>query len=970
MAANAAVQSLPTLTTPEQVHNLTYEESQRGFPVHFRQVQVLYYNAALGNLFVFGSGHGIFVRMQGLPAIPAHAGDFLEIEGVANPGGYAAVVAHPQIRVTGKGALPQAPVYSLDHLLTGIEDCQWVAVEGVVRSFEIPKQTTSYSNQAASGDTNVLITLATGAGRLDVIVGESGGFDYARLVDARVRVQGVSAPRFNQNRQLIGIHLDAENFEQFHVLERGPEDPFALPIRALDSVLQYTPGVEPDHRIRVRGVVTANWDGRFLAIADAGHGLFVGAPMARDLKVGDVVDVAGFPALGDYSPILEDVIYRKVGTGALPPPIALSISEMFKGVADAEQVRIRGRLLKQTRTLQEVTLLISAEDRTFTAVLPLSPSSELPANLRDGSILDLTGTCYVEVFPNRTPRAVQILLRTPRDIVVVQPAPWWTAADWLAALGTLLAAVLVALAWIARLRRHVRMQTIALEKAREEAAAIDDLARAMQEVTAQRKLTARVSAAGSEQIAQLGVGFNRMLSELEEGEMATRKAEAKLQRQALTDELTGLPNRRALSEQLARSLAVAEGDGSTAALLFIDLDGFKTVNDSLGHAVGDLLLIEVAQRLQSRIRKGDTLARLGGDEFTVLLTSLRERRDAEVVAGTLLEVLSEQFVFGGHEIVIGASIGISLFPQDGTDPTALLQQADSAMYAAKGNGKNQVRCFTAELGFSLRERLSLESQLRGAVARGEIHLQYQPEFDLLSHRLTRFEALARWTHPVLGKIPPGKFIPVAEDSGQIIALGAFVLRQACLEALKWQAIAPYPVHVAVNVSSLQFTRATFVEEVAQTLEETGLKPGLLQIELTESIMLTGADRAAATMTRLRSLGISLAIDDFGTGYSCLSYLPRLPFDTLKIDRSFVHELATRPGAKDIVSFLIALAHSLHMQVVVEGVETVEQLEIIKVLNGNEVQGFLMGRPMTNPQSLLGKDGDLMKFNVDLTGETV
>jgi diguanylate cyclase (GGDEF)-like protein len=717
-------------------------------------------------------------------------------------------------------------------------------------------------------------------------------------------------------------------------------------------------------------VVTANWDGRFLSIADAGHGLFVGTPTARDLKVGDLVDVAGFPAMGDYSPVLEDVVYRKIGTGTLPSPIALSVAEMFKGIADAEQVRVRGRLLKQTRTQNEVTLLITAEDHTFAAVLPVSPGSDLPANIRDGSILDLTGTCFVEVFPNHTPRAVHILLRSPRDIVVIQSAAWWTPGDTIAALGILLAAVLAALAWIARLRRRLRMQMVALEKAREEAAAIDDLARAMQEVTAQRKLTARVSAAGSEQIAQLGIGFNKMISELEEGEMATQKAEAQLQRQALTDELTGLPNRRALSEHLERSLAVAQREERMVAVLFIDLDGFKTVNDSLGHAVGDLLLVEVSQRLLSRIRKGDTLARLGGDEFTVLLTMLREPGDAEAVAVTLLEVLSEQFVFGGHEIVIGASIGISLFPQDGTDPATLVQQADSAMYAAKGNGKNQIRCFTAELGFSLRERLSLESQLRGAVARGEIHLHYQPEFDLRSHRLTRFEALARWTHPVLGKIPPGKFIPVAEDSGQIIALGAFVLRQACIEAVRWQAVAPYPVDVAVNVSSLQFARASFVEEVAQVLKETGLAPGLLQIELTESIMLTGAERAAATMTRLRSLGISLAIDDFGTGYSCLSYLPRLPFDTLKIDRSFVHELTTRPGAKDIVSFLIALAHGLHMQVVVEGVETIEQLEIIQILNGNEVQGFLMGRPIANPQSLSVIPEQRMKFNVDWIEHTV
>jgi diguanylate cyclase (GGDEF)-like protein len=890
--------------------------------------------------------------MRGHSTLPLHSGDLLDIQGVTGPGGYAPVVEQPHIQVVGRRPLPPAPQYSLDHLLTGIEDSQWVEVEGIVRSVAESRHITAYANQAASGGTTVLVTLATGAGRLDVIVREAGGLDYTRLVDARVVVDGVSGPRFNERRQLTGVHLFAQSLAQFRVLQRGPADPFSLPLRDLNTVMRYTPDVAPGHRIRVRGVVTANQEGHLISIADERYGLFIRTTGARDLKVGDLIDVAGFPAVGDYTPVLEDVVYRKVGAGPLPAPLVITAPEMFQGVADAELVRIRGRLLKQTRILQEQTLLISAGDRTFAAVLPVDQGQATLSRLREGSILQLTGTCFVEVNPDKTPRTVQILLRSPNDVTVLRLASWWTSQHTIVALVLLLGVVLAAFAWIGMLRRRVRRQMAALQKAREEAAAINDLARAMQEVASLRKFTARVSAAGSEQIAQLGIGFNKMLSELEEGDLAKKKAEAQLQHQALTDELTGLPNRRLLSDRLAHSLAIAQREQRILALLYIDLDGFKLVNDSLGHTVGDLLLIQVAQRLRSRIRQADTLARLGGDEFTVVLTTLRAPQEAEVVAKSLLDALAEQFLVEGHEIVIGASIGVSLFPQDGADPVALLQHADSAMYAAKSDGKNQVKCFTPELRSLANERLSLESQLRGAIARGEIHLHYQPEFDIRTQRLTRFEALARWTHPAFGMVSPAKFIPVAEESGQIIALGAYLLDQACREAVKWQAMAAYPIQVAVNVSSLQFARPTFVDEVEKTLDRTGLKPELLQIELTESIMLTGAERAAETMKRLRTLGVSLAIDDFGSGYSCLSYLPKLPFGTLKIDRSFVHELESHTGAKAIVRSLVTLAHSLDMQVVVEGVETTQQLEAVRKLGGNEVQGFLLGRPTPNPEMQL------------------
>jgi len=278
----------------------------------------------------------------------------------------------------------------------------------------------------------------------------------------------------------------------------------------------------------------------------------------------------------------------------------------------------------------------------------------------------------------------------------------------------------------------------------------------------------------------------------------------------------------------------------------------------------------------------------------------------------------------------------------------LMRQSDSAMYAAKRDGKNRVMYFTSEIGFQLQERLSLENQLRGAIARHEIFVHYQPEFDIASNRLIRFEALTRWIHPTLGRIPPDKFIPIAEETGLISALGAYVMEQACTEALRWQSLTVTPVQVAVNVSSIQFRRKDFVEEVSAILDRTGLRPDLLQLELTESVMMSGSHCTAATMNRFRELGVGLAMDDFGTGYSSLSYLASLPFDALKIDRSFVTNLETQPESESMVRAMIVLAQNMGMRVIVEGVEKPEQLELIRAMGANEVQGYLMGRPSADP----------------------
>lgn len=474
------------------------------------------------------------------------------------------------------------------------------------------------------------------------------------------------------------------------------------------------------------------------------------------------------------------------------------------------------------------------------------------------------------------------------------------------------------------------------------------LAAAMNRVTKDGTFEARVGVEGAREIAQLAAGFNRMVAELERRSQIARAAESQLLEQARTDELTGLPNRRYLLERLPQELERAKREAWRVALLYIDLDGFKLVNDSLGHGVGDLLLRAVASRLKSRVRMTDTLARVGGDEFTVILTGIESPEDATVAANGLIQSLSRPFVIEGNEITVGASIGISTRMSSGMEDPDLLKQADSAMYAAKKRGKNRAVHFSPELGMMARERLTIESELRGAIGRNEIFVEYQPEFNAVTGRLVRFEALARWKHPHLGNIGPDTFIPVAEDSGLIYGLGEFVMERACRDCLEWQKTSAGPVQVAVNISALQFNSEMMVEEIASILRRTGLPADLLQLELTESVMIGSLTHSAEKMMRLRSLGVTLAIDDFGTGYSCLGYLPGLPFSALKIDRTFVRNLRSSPEVATMIRSMIELGKKMGLRVIAEGIEEESQFAALVEMGADEVQGFLFGIPTTTP----------------------
>ena len=553
---------------------------------------------------------------------------------------------------------------------------------------------------------------------------------------------------------------------------------------------------------------------------------------------------------------------------------------------------------------------------------------------------------------------LQIKRRGPADLAVIRSAPFWIPPAIPTMVALFLLMVFATLMWVYILRRRVRQQTAALRKASETTQAIHDLSSAMLQVTVRRQFETEVSVRGSNEVADLVVGFNTMLSELQRRDRAMREAEARLQHLTLIDDLTGLPNRRLLTDRLSQSLAKARRENRKVALIYIDLDGFKLINDSLGHGAGDALLGQVAQRLKSRFRQSDTLARIGGDEFTLILDNVQTWADGDKAAVSVLEVLKEPFELEGHSIKMTASIGISIFPDHGNEGGQLLQQADCAMFAAKRNGKNRIVQFGDGLGSAARERLTLEGELRRAIENNEITIHYQPEFDLASNKIVRFEALARWFHPKLGTIPPLNFIPIAEESGLIVPLGAYVMERACADAVTWQSRAGRPIQVAVNVSSVQFARDSFLEEVEEALHRTGLRPSLLQLEITESATLTGVERAADLIRRLTGKGIGVAMDDFGTGYSCLSYLPRLSFDALKLDRSFVSELVVREETRAFVESILSMARNLHMKVIVEGIETREQLELMKALGTNEAQGYLLGRPTPNPMEQLGWGSDI------------
>jgi diguanylate cyclase (GGDEF)-like protein/PAS domain S-box-containing protein len=415
------------------------------------------------------------------------------------------------------------------------------------------------------------------------------------------------------------------------------------------------------------------------------------------------------------------------------------------------------------------------------------------------------------------------------------------------------------------------------------------------------------------------------------------------------DFLTGLPNRMFLNDRIAQAIALTHRNMKKIAVLFLDLDGFKHINDSLGHPIGDKLLQSVAKHLVGCVRDTDTVSRQGGDEFVVLLSEMDESEDAAVGARRMLQAVAETHSIDQHDLHVTASIGVSVFPDDGLDAETLIKNADTAMYQAKENGRQSYQFFKPSMNVRAVERQSIEESLRRALERQEFALHYQPKISLRTGEITGAEALIRWTHPTRGPVSPARFIPVAEDSGLILPIGNWVLREACARARSWVDAGLRPITMAVNISAMQFRHDGFLEGIFATLQETGLDPKLLELELTESVLMKNASSTEGILKALRSKGIQLAVDDFGTGYSSLSYLRKFPIDALKIDQSFVRQITTTPDETTIVTAVISMGRSLNLRVVAEGVETEEELAFLQAQQCDEAQGYFFGRPVPHKQ---------------------
>jgi diguanylate cyclase (GGDEF)-like protein len=451
-------------------------------------------------------------------------------------------------------------------------------------------------------------------------------------------------------------------------------------------------------------------------------------------------------------------------------------------------------------------------------------------------------------------------------------------------------------------------------------------------------------------------------------------AEEKIHSLAYYDNLTGLPNRTFCLELITQAIRLAYRHKRNFATLFIDLDFFKRINDTLGHAIGDQLLQAVSERLQKYIRKSDHIARLeeddmaesvsriGGDEYIVLLNEIKDPHDAAKVANRILTDLLKPFKLNNHEVYVTASIGISVFPFDGEDSESLLRNADIAMSHAKKQGRNNFQFYSESMNTNALKRLTLENNLRKALERKEVFLHYQPKMDAKDKKIVGVEALIRWKHPELGLVSPAEFIPLAEETGLIIPIGEWVLRTACSQNKAWQKAGLEPIRISVNLSSRQFEQKNLLETISLVLFEADLDPEYLELEITESTVMKNPKYAIATLQELKATGINISIDDFGTGYSSLNYLRQLPLDSLKVDRSFVNKALTSTSDASIISAIIALAHNLNLKVVAEGVETEEQLKFLRKLQCNEVQGYLFSKPLHADEfvQLLNK---LSKYNM-------
>jgi diguanylate cyclase (GGDEF)-like protein len=647
------------ITTALGVHKLRPEQAARALPVHLRAV-VTYYDPYIDSryaaLFLQDASGGIFVAVRGRPFPSLRTGALVELSGVTAPGDFAPIVNETSVQVLDEHAsLPDAPRVTMSHLLTGVEDSRWVAIEGMVHSV-------LYSGM------NLNLRVMTDGGPMSVLMVREQGVNYANLIDARVLIRGDAGALYNSKRQLTGIRLMVPDIAAISIEDAARSDPFDLPVLPLDNVMQYGPNLLLPHRVHVRGRVTLDWPGRSLCLQNGHNGLCVQIADKRALNVGELVDVAGFPALMNYEPTLSDAILRRTGDEQPVSARNLTADEASTAAHSAELVRIEGRLIGKSVGVKEYALLLSSGRILFPAVLPNAASHQeetLGSNWIEGSRVSVTGIFSAKIDADKTTEeegfarldSFQILLRSPADVVLLSKPSWWNGEHTLMVLSAVGVLTLAVAAWVVVLRRRVQQQT-----------------------------------------------------------QLIRLSEERFRRQAQQDSLTGAASRALFHEHLQLAIADSMRSRKPVALLMMDLDNFKQVNDSLGHHTGDAVLCTTADRIRACVRKTDTVARMGGDEFVVLLPDAPDPAEVLRIAAEVVALVSSPVEVDGHEVPVSMSVGIAIYPDDGRDPITLLKNVDLAMYRAKATGRNCYQVFTPELAASREKDRPAHTEFRALAA--------------------------------------------------------------------------------------------------------------------------------------------------------------------------------------------------------------------------------------------------------------
>ena len=654
LASDTPSKHLPLLTTARQVHGLSPDQASLGYPVRLRGVVTFFdaYQEGHRALFIADSTGEVFIAPGFAPLLPLHAGSFIEVTGETDPGGFSPIVSHSRIRILpGSKPLPSATAVTVSQLLNGGKDSDWVSLEGVVHSVEFDGM-------------HVVLTVATPDGTLSATTDKEYGANYFALVDSEIVIQGVAAPLVNSRRQLTGVRLLFPGIKTISVKTPAPADPFSLPIFPLSTLLQYSPHPASSHRIHVRGHVTLSWPGQIVCIVDKTAGLCIQTADRTPLKVGDVIDVAGFLERQDHLPIITAATLKRVESGGSMTPIEISAANAFEignkragtvspaahtDISEAnslatdrngELVRIEGKLVGRNRGLNGSTLLLSSDGIVFPAVLPadgMKDEKQKDSSWTDGITVAVTGVFIGKVDDRQAVRqegiarieSFQILMRSSEDVQVVNTPSWWNREHTLDVLGLVLLTMVAVLGWVGILRRQVHQQTEVI-----------------------------------------------------------RRSEARFRHLAEHDGLTGLPARNVLLERLELALDEIERQANSLALLMVDVDNFKHINDTMGHAVGDQVLIKIGTRLQESLRSSDTIARMGGDEFTVLLIGLNGQEEAQRLASHVVSKISEPMVLQGIRVEVSVSVGVATCPESGSDVKTLLRNSDAALYQAKARGRN------------------------------------------------------------------------------------------------------------------------------------------------------------------------------------------------------------------------------------------------------------------------------------------